>query len=226
VAPNPFASSKQKAKGRRPSPPVELSPPLVKSVSDAYRTYSKDEWKDLITKLDHAALRPLLLYLRDNKDQLTRAEVDQDDIAQDEPGDLIRHVSERATAPWVKYGAVFETAAKRSMILLFSRGGDWKVTPISDTPWAALWNKVGAPPTSKKRTPAELHGPRAIAEALGYDPDNMHKQVAEWLERMEELPFEEFVERYGGDLSDYLTWVRSPRLHNKIQSLPAKRHGD
>jgi len=47
----------------------------------------------------------------------------------------------------------------------------------------------------------------------------MHKQVAAWLKRMDELSFEEFVERYGGDWTDYLTWVHSPRLHNKLQSL-------
>ena len=70
--------------------------------------------------------------------------------------------------------------------------------------------------TSKHRTPAELRGSRAIAEALGYDPDNKHKQVAEWLDRMKELPFGEYVEKCGGDLSDYLTWVCRPRLHNKI----------
>jgi hypothetical protein len=98
-----------------------------------------------------------------------------------------------------------------------------EVTPISDPLWAARWAEVGAPPTSKHRTSAELRSPRAIAEALGYDPDNKHKQVADWLERMKVLPFEEYVEKYGGDLSDYLTWVCRPRLHNKIQSLRKKR---
>ena len=160
---------------------IQLSPPLEKSVSEAYRVYSKDEWKDLITKLDHTDIRPLLLYLRDNKDTLTQ-----------DPG------------AWLKYGAVFGAAANRSMTLLFSRG-EWVATPISDPLWAALWEEVGAPPTSKHRTSAELHGPRAIAEALGYDPENKHKQVADWLERMKEWPFEKYVEKCGGDLSDYLT---------------------
>ena len=148
-------------------------------MSVAYRVYSKDEWKDLITKLDHTDIRPLLLYLRDNKDTLTQ-----------DPG------------AWLKYGAVFGAAANRSMTLLFSRG-EWVATPISDPLWAALWEEVGAPPTSEHRTSAELHGPRAIAEALGYDPENKHKQVADWLERMKEWPFEKYVEKCGGDLSDY-----------------------
>jgi hypothetical protein len=51
----------------------------------------------------------------------------------------------------------------------------------------------------------------------------MHKQVAEWLERMDELPFEEYTEKYGGGWSDYLTWIRDPRLHNKLQSVEKRR---
>ena len=112
----------RKEEGARPSPPSELSPSLEESVGVAYRAYSKDEWKDLIAKLDHTDLRPLLLYLRDNKDALTQGR-----------------------GAWLKYGAVFGTAANRSMTLLFSRG-DWEVTPISDPLWAALWEEVGAPP--------------------------------------------------------------------------------
>ncbi len=119
---------------------------------------------------------------------------------------------------------MFAAAAERSMILKYSQG-KWVTTRISDPLFAALWEEVGAPPTSKHRTPAELHRPRAIAEALGYDPDNMHKQVGKWLERMEELPFREYAERYGGDWSDYLTWVCRPRLHNKLQTLREQREG-
>jgi hypothetical protein len=90
---------KWKEESAQVSPPIELSPALEKSVSAAYGAYSKDEWKYLIPKLDHTTLRPLLLYLRDNKDALTQGR-----------------------DAWGKYGAVFDAAANRSMSLLFSQG--------------------------------------------------------------------------------------------------------
>jgi hypothetical protein len=211
------------SKGRPASPPSE------ESVREAYEAFTKEEWTNrLIPNLDRATLRPLLLYLQANKNQLTRAQVawlkdsGSSNTTEREAEELDQRIRKLAAAAWRKYSAVYEAAAKRSMILLFSQG-DWERTPISDPLWAALWEKVGAPRTSKHRTPAELYRPRAIAEALGYDPDNKHKQVAEWLERMEQLPFEEFVKTYGGDLSDYLTWVRRPRLYNKIQSVRKQR---
>ncbi len=68
------------------------SPPSEESVRAAYQAYSKDAWKNLIPKLNPADLRTLLLYLRDNKHQLTRAQVEQNDIAETEPGDLARRV--------------------------------------------------------------------------------------------------------------------------------------
>ena len=69
----------------------------------------------------------------------------------------------------------------------------------------------------------EIASDRAVAEALGYDPDNTHKQVASWRKRMQDVPFEKYVEKFGGNWSDYLTWVRNPRLHQKIQS-PRPHH--
>ena len=90
------AVRERKVKGSLPSPPTELSPSLEKSVSAAYRFYSKDEWKELITKPNYADTRQLLLYLRDNKDALTQG-----------------------PAAWLEHGAVFGAAANRSMTLLF-----------------------------------------------------------------------------------------------------------
>jgi hypothetical protein len=200
------ALRERKEQGIRSSLPAELSPLLEKSVSAAYRAYSKDEWKDLITKLDHSDLRPLLLYLRDNKEALTP---DRDS--------------------WIKYAAVYDAAGRRSMKLLFSQG-EWVSTPISDPLWAAVWwelsrrrTREGIPRPSKRRSWMEMASDRAVAESLGYNPDNMHKQVAKWRKRMKDVPFERFVEKFGGGWTDYLQWVRDPNLYKKIQSLRKKR---
>jgi hypothetical protein len=192
--------------------------PSGETVREVYDAYSKEEWKDLIADLDRANLEPLLTYLQANEHELTRARGEWIK----ETDDIERRVRELAAAARLKYSAVFGAAVTRSLILKYSQG-DWETNPLHDPLWAALWKEIGAPQTSKKRTPDESRRPRAIAEALGYDPDNIYKRVAEWLERMEELPFEEFVKRYGGDLSDYLTWVRRPRIHNKLQSREKRR---
>jgi hypothetical protein len=139
-----------------------------------------------------------------------------------ETDDTERRVRELAAAARLKYGVVFWAAVTRSLVLKYSQGNR-KAIPLHDPILAWLWRHTGAPQTSKNRTPAELRRTRATAEALGYDPDNMHKQVAEWLERMDELPFEEYTEKYGGGWSDYLTWIRDPRLHNKLQSVEKRR---
>lgn len=223
------ALRKRKEEDTQPLPPTELSPALEKSVSAAYNAYSKDEWKRIIPKLNHADLRPLLLYLRDNKDQLTRAQVEQNDIAETERGDLSQRVSERAAEAWAKYGAVFDAAARRSMILLFSQG-KWEATPISDPLWVAVWWEMSRkrtrelwPRPSKRRSWMEMASDRAVAESLGYDPDTMHGEVAKWRKRMKEVSLEQFVEKYGGDWTDYLTWVRNPPLHKKLQKQREQR---
>jgi hypothetical protein len=79
------------------------------------------------------------------------------------------------------------------------------------------------PRPSKRRSWMEMAGGRAVAESLGYDPDTMHGQVAKWRKRMNDVPFEKFVEKFGGDWTDYLTWVCNPPLHRKIQSRHKRR---
>jgi hypothetical protein len=224
-----YATALRKRKEEDPQrlPPTELSPALEQAVGAAYNAYSKDKWKNIIPKLDYTDLRPLLLYLRDREGELSRARLPWMEVTDGssppvlEAEELYRLISESAAAVRSKYGVVFE-AARRSMILLFSQG-EWEGTRITDPFWAALWAEVGAPPTSRQRTPAELHKPRAIAEALGHNPDNKHKQVAEWLERMDALPFHEYEEKHGGGPTDYLFWVCRPRLYNKIHSQRKKR---
>jgi len=181
--------------------------PPEESIGEAYKTFSKDEWERLIASCNKEDLKALLSYLNSNKEELTQ----------------------NPEEDWSNYGSVYVAAAKRSMILRFSQG-KWEMTRISDPLWAALWwersrrrTRQGLQRPSKRRSRMEMASARAVAEALGYDPDNMHKQVASWRKRMKKVPFENYVEKFGGDWSDYLLWVRSPRLYKKIQSLQKHR---
>jgi hypothetical protein len=194
------AIHKSKMAGKDSLPPEE-------SIGEAYRTFSKDEWDRLIARCNKDDLKVLLSYLNTNKEELTQSSEED----------------------WPKYSRVYAAAAKRSMILRFSQGR-WVATPISDPVWATVWRersrkrtRQGLPRPSQRRSWMEIASDRAVAEALGYDPDNTHKQVASWRKRMQDVPFEKYVEKFGGNWSDYLTWVRNPRLHQKIQS-PRPHH--
>jgi hypothetical protein len=185
---------------------IDCLPP-EESIGEAYETFSNDEWERLIARCNKEDLKALLSYLKTNKEDLTQ----------------------NPEEDWPKYSSVYAAAAKRSMILTFSKG-EWVTTPISDPLWAAVWRersrkrtRQGLPRPSQRRSWREMDSDRAVAEALGYDPENTHKQVASWRKRMKEVPFERYVEKFGGNWSDYLTWVRSPRLYKKIQSLRQHR---
>ncbi len=137
----------------------------------------------------------------------------------------------RTPKDWMKYGGVYDAAGTRRLVLKF-RQGNWVGTPISDPLWAAAWwemsrkhTRQGLPRPSKRRSWMEMASDRAVAESLGYDPDTMHKKVARWRKRMKNVSLEEFVAKFGGDWTDYLTWVYSPRRHSEIKRA-RKRRGE
>ncbi len=184
------------------------SPPSAETVGKVYAAFSSDEWKYLVADLDWSALEPLVSYLQTNEDALTQNQETR-----------------------IKYGYVFDAAVRRRLTLKLSQG-KWEITRISDPLWAAVWwersrrrARQCLQRPSKRRSGMEMASDRAVAEALGYDPENRHKQVASWRKRMKEVHFERYVEKFGGNCSDYLLWVRNPRLHQKIQRLRKHREG-
>ena len=170
--------------------------PTAERIKDALKTFSVEEWKDLIAEFEYKEVRKLGSYFKT-------------------PREEHEHGPERK-----KYERVDIFARERRMVLELSHPKA-KLIGITDPFWDAHWqeksrakNLEGAPRPSERRSWSEMASERAIAEALseqGYTVTPY--QVKKRRERMEQEPFEEFE----GDIDDYLLKMRDPAAYERLR---------
>lgn len=170
--------------------------PTAERIKDALKTFSVEEWKDLIAEFEYKEVRKLGSYFKT-------------------PREEHEHGPERK-----KYERVDIFARERRMVLELSHPKA-KLIGITDPFWDAHWqeksrakNLEGAPRPSERRSWSEMASERAIAEALsepGYTVTPY--QVKKWRERMEQEPFEEFE----GAIGDYLLKMRDPDAYERLR---------
>lgn len=167
----------------------QLPEPSNDQAREALKTFSAQEWRELIGKFEQRDIDTLRPYLDANKEPLIQW------LGQSE------------------FNAIFCQVVERGLILFLRR--PVRMTTITDAMWAAhiyeeatQHNIAGTPRPSVKRSWSEVKGLNNIAESLNSRGGKVTPyKVKQMLERMECRPFEEFV----GDYHDYFFWATDPK---------------
>ncbi len=170
-------------------------PPSEGSIRDALETISKKQWISLIAEFGREDLDLLRGYL-----------------------DAYRGELERKPEWEKKYKGVLAHAIVRNIVLMLSVP-NLQVTDVTGPMWAATWYQhsrakalEGAPRPSKRRSWMEMASKRAIAEALSQQGRKVDRRdVANWFERTEREPFEEF----DGDAYEYWLKMSDPKAYER-----------
>ena len=160
----------------------------------ALKTFSAEEWQDLIDGFELWDIDALRAYLDANEEPLKK---------------------------WLGYSKFITIRGRegiRGLILFLSQ--PLQMTSLTDAMWAAhirndarRRNITGESRPSVKRSWGEVGGLNNIAESLSQQGHKVTPyQVKKILERLEQTPFEEF----DGDYGDYLLWATDPKAYKRI----------
>ncbi len=196
-------------------------PPSDERIEDALRTFSVEEWKQLIAEFEVEDLKALRSYLDANWEDL--------------------ELRPYLVGPGVtgKHERIEAFARTRGWILAL-RHPKANLVDVSGPFWAAKWDRLsraknlgGAPRPSKRRSWDEMSSARGIAEALVMAPyrriaadryrevlrdkereiQRKARDVRKWMARMTEEPFEEF----DGSLYDYFFKTSDPAAYERYR---------
>jgi hypothetical protein len=149
-------------------------------IEEALKTFSAEQWCELVDGLERRDLDVLVGYLQNNREEMF------------------------ADAKWRR---VHDMVAARGLGLTLSRldRSGYKEVVVSDPMWAAIfWRRAREDnlrrrPGTEKRTRAESGRYAAVAESLSEMGRKVHdRQIRRWLDRLREYPeWKDFLERQG-----------------------------